>query len=73
MAIASPLLDVCFVASFALHLTVRSMHINLGYPDHTVNVPRLRRALNGIGRVKSSHRQPRLPITIELLFAISVF
>jgi hypothetical protein len=49
---------------------VRSLHIDLGFTDPTLNAPRLRRVIKGIQRSDVVSRPRRRPITHETLLAI---
>ena len=58
-------------ASVVVYLaSVRSLHIDQGFPDPTLHTPRLRRVIQGIRRSASRSRPPRRPITRPILQAI---
>ena len=60
-------------ASVVVYLaSVRSLHIDQGFPDPTLHTPRLRRVLQGIRRSASRSRAPGRPITRAILQAIHV-
>ena len=50
--------------------SVRSLHVDRGFPDPVKDTPRLHRVLRGIQRSSASPRPSRLPVTQPILFAI---
>lgn len=50
--------------------TVRSVHIDNGFPDPLINCLQLQRLLRGIKRVQGSAAPKRLPITVDILQVI---
>jgi hypothetical protein len=58
-------------ATISVYLaSVRSLHIDRGFPDPLKDTPRLHRVLRGIRRSRSARRPTRLPITQSVLAAI---
>lgn len=49
---------------------VRSLHIELGFPDPLVNCLRLQRVVRGVKRCQGSSQYQRLPITDSVMFVI---
>ena len=50
--------------------SVRSLHVDRGFPDPLNDTPRLHRVLRGIQRSSASPRSSRLPVTQPILLAI---
>ena len=51
-------------------VSVRSLHVDCGFPDPLKDTPHLHRVLRGIQRSSASPRPSRLPVTQPILLAI---